>query len=163
AVPAVVPGVALLPLLPAPLPDLFAPQGNPAASTVFWINPLGGDWDNPANWSSGAVPGAGDDAVVALPGATVHHSAQGSGRVRSLFCVGTLKIQAGALELAAPSGIDDLWLQGGLLTGPGELKVNSFTWTGGQLSGPGDLTVLQQLHLAGPADKTLDGRTLTNA
>jgi hypothetical protein len=38
------------------------------AATILWTNPAGGTWSNPANWSSGTVPGAFDDAVVALDG-----------------------------------------------------------------------------------------------
>src|ERR1700722_10900832 len=33
-------------------------------STVTWINPNEGAWDVGTNWSTGAVPGSGDDAVI---------------------------------------------------------------------------------------------------
>src|SRR6185503_9258820 len=36
-------------------------------ATVTWVAATSGNWDNPANWSDGAVsrvPGAGDDVVI---------------------------------------------------------------------------------------------------
>src|SRR4051812_40647221 len=33
-------------------------------TTNIWINANGGNWDTAANWSTGSVPGAGDDAVI---------------------------------------------------------------------------------------------------
>ncbi len=37
------------------------------ANAVFWINPYGGDWNVPANWSTGRVPGPSDDVVLVRP------------------------------------------------------------------------------------------------
>ena len=53
-------------------------------ATVNWINPGGGDWDTASNWSSGQVPGAGDDAVISIPGITVTHSDFATDSVHSL-------------------------------------------------------------------------------
>jgi len=36
---------------------------------VSWKSPVSASWTTKADWSSGAVPGAGDDAVLAVPGA----------------------------------------------------------------------------------------------
>ena len=33
-----------------------------------WINPAGGSWNEPTNWSEGVVPGPGDDVEFLLPG-----------------------------------------------------------------------------------------------
>ncbi len=33
-------------------------------ATDVWINPAGGDWNDPANWSTGVVPGLADDAFI---------------------------------------------------------------------------------------------------
>ena len=33
-------------------------------SSAVWINPNGGNWSNPANWASGAVPGLGDNVLI---------------------------------------------------------------------------------------------------
>ena len=34
--------------------------------TVTWINPAGGDFHNPANWSTNVVPSSGDDVFIGL-------------------------------------------------------------------------------------------------
>ncbi|MBV9468920.1 MAG: hypothetical protein JOZ57_06705, partial [Abitibacteriaceae bacterium] len=38
------------------------------AATVSWNNPAGGDFDEPKNWSTGAVPGNADVVAITLPG-----------------------------------------------------------------------------------------------
>lgn len=48
-------------LILEPLEDRLAP------AVVSWVNPVGGSWHNPANWSDGVtnrLPGAGDDVVI---------------------------------------------------------------------------------------------------
>ena len=42
--------------------------GNAYSAEIKWVNPSGGNWSNPANWSTGSVPGTNDDAVIDLPG-----------------------------------------------------------------------------------------------
>src|SRR5262249_50764730 len=56
------------------VPRLEALEDRVVLATVTWINPAGGDWDTPANWSSGSLPGGNDDAVIALPGIVVTHT-----------------------------------------------------------------------------------------
>ncbi len=65
-----------------------------APATVTWINPGGGDWDTPANWSTGAVPGAGDDVVInALnAGAGVTHSQRTTDTVNSITAAAPISI-----------------------------------------------------------------------
>ncbi len=65
-----------------------------APATVTWINPAGGDWDTPANWSTGAVPGAGDDVVInALnAGAGVTHSQRTTDTVNSITAAAPISI-----------------------------------------------------------------------
>ena len=36
-----------------------------------WISPISGSWDVADNWNPTGVPGAGDDAVIDVPGVTV--------------------------------------------------------------------------------------------
>jgi len=42
--------------------DTIVAQSN----VVTWVNPNGGDWDTPSNWSDDAVPGAGDDVSITI-------------------------------------------------------------------------------------------------
>lgn len=41
-----------------------------SAATVLWINSDDADWDEPVNWSGNAVPGADDDVIVDVVGAS---------------------------------------------------------------------------------------------
>lgn len=82
------------------------------AETVHWIAPGDGDWGEPANWSSGALPGADDDVVVAAD-VTVTH-ASGDSRIRGLSLIGSLRLTGGTLTLTRASIID-----GNLLLAPG--------------------------------------------
>jgi hypothetical protein len=42
-------------------------------STITWASDVSGDWDNPAMWTGGVLPGAGDDAVIPFGDITVTH------------------------------------------------------------------------------------------
>ena len=41
-------------------------------ATVQWISTTGGNWDDAANWSTGQVPGTGDDVVIDVSGGSTH-------------------------------------------------------------------------------------------
>lgn len=46
---------------------LSAACGTAAAQSASWANPLGGDWNDAANWAPGVVPnGSGFDAIIGL-------------------------------------------------------------------------------------------------
>jgi hypothetical protein len=129
---------------------------------MLWINPLGGDWDNPLNWLGG-VPGAGDQAIINLPGTfTVTHSSSAVDSVQSVFSTHPLNLSAGSLSLGSASTIYTLDLSGGTLTALGSLSPQLFTWTGGTLSGSGPVNVSNFMLLSGVGPMTLDGATLNN-
>src|SRR5438445_13017753 len=72
-------------------------------SVVNWINPAGGDWATAANWSTGALPGVGDDVVIDVPkNITVTHSS-GTDTVHSLTSQKILLLSGGSLGLATAS------------------------------------------------------------
>ena len=57
-----------------PSPTSFNQSDTPTNNSLIaydWINPAGGVWSNPANWSPVGVPGIGDLANITLPGAYV--------------------------------------------------------------------------------------------
>ncbi len=111
-------------------------------STVNWINPNGGDWDTGSNWSTGSVPGAGDDAVISQSGISVTHSTSASDSVNSVQCSGTLSLSAGTLSIASTSSLSALTEAGGTLTGAGMVTVTgTLTWTNGTMGGTGVTTV----------------------
>src|SRR5207245_6022841 len=98
-------------------------------SQVQWINPNGGNWGTAANWSTGSVPGSGDDAVINTAAAA------------------TITIQAGDVELVnslMTAANDALSLTGGALT------VNASSTLSGPLAMTGgSLTVAANASLAG--------------
>lgn len=118
---------------------LWGPGAMPAApaATCQW-NGASGDWHSAANWSCHTIPGNGDDVVI--PG--------------------------GAVSLNSPVTVHGLTLEGGTLTGSGQLTVTaSFVWTGGTLGGAGILSVALGATglLSGAETKTLaEGRILEN-
>jgi hypothetical protein len=70
-------------------------------STVTWVNPAGGDWDTGSNWSTGTVPGAGDDVQINTSGITVTHGANVSESVHSPTSAADLNFSAGSLQATA--------------------------------------------------------------
>jgi hypothetical protein len=71
-------------------------------STVYWISGEDGDgdWSNPTNWNTGALPGANDIVVISRPGielSVVFPS--GTTTIKQLICYENLAIQGGFFEL----------------------------------------------------------------
>jgi hypothetical protein len=72
-------------------------------STVSWISSTSGDWTSAANWSTGALPGSGDDVVINQP-ATVTVTLASSTSINSLSLTSaTLNVTGGTLAVAADS------------------------------------------------------------
>ena len=87
-------------------------------ATVTWISAASGNWDTPGNWSTGALPQAGDVVMINQPGITVTHSA-GTDSVQSITSYANLTLSGGTLSvsgnLQTTSGAN-LLLEGGTLT-----------------------------------------------
>lgn len=84
-------------------PRLEALEDRVLPSTVSWVSGTSGGWTTAANWSTGAVPGAGDDVVISQSDAvTVTLAASTS--IHSLSLTGaTLNVTGGTLGVAADS------------------------------------------------------------
>jgi hypothetical protein len=86
------------------------------------LRPIGGDWDDPANWSDGRVPGSSDDVSIPFQGITVTHAMADDDAARSLSSEADIDLSAGSLRLAptfppASSRIDNLFtVSGGTLS-----------------------------------------------
>jgi hypothetical protein len=159
-------------------------------STVSWINPAGGDWSNPANWSTGQLPGANDDVVIKVPSnvTVTHASPTASDTVHSLVTTANFAMQGGTLTINGPSifksalsvfstlttngntVIDGpVELVGGAMNGSGNVTLNGqLTWTGGNIAGAGTVLakgglILDNFSSFSFSEPTLDGRTLQNA
>src|SRR5262249_12508491 len=106
-------------------------------STVNWINNSSGDWDTPANWSTGTLPTPADDVVINKAGVTVSHGFSNFDSVHSLTSQNAIVLSGGTLVLGAASTINNTFtLSGGTLTGLGKLTVSGqLSWMGGTMSG----------------------------
>jgi hypothetical protein len=139
-------------------------------STVTWINPSGGDWDNPANWQDDQgvyrVPGPNDQAIIDIAGQnafTVTHSSSAADSAYGLTSQDAVNISAGSLAVSNDSAINNaLILSNATLSGAGNLTVSGqFTWANGTLGGPGTLTAHGGLSISGGSN-TLSGLRLVN-
>jgi autotransporter-associated beta strand protein len=135
-------------------------------SAVVWTG-AGGDnnWDNPANWNTGARPGSGDDVTINIAANVVHSDAV-TDSINSLTSTQPLTLTGGTLSIASASSTSGmLTIDGGTLAGAGQLAVNGLlTLTAGAISGSGAVVANAGIAInpAG-AGFGLDGRTLTNA
>jgi hypothetical protein len=132
-----------------------------APATVNWINAVGGDWDLPANWDSGKLPGAGDDVVISQTGITITHSTAASDAIHSLTSQANLSLSAGALSIATAATLSGpLTLAGAALASASDLTLNGgFIWSSGTLNAKGTITAQGGLTL-GDGMKVLSGGTL---
>ncbi|HVK10330.1 MAG TPA: hypothetical protein VM597_16305, partial [Gemmataceae bacterium] len=138
-----------------------------SAQTYSWTNPDGGNWNVASNWSGGAVPGAGQNALIDLAGTytvalsdarsiaavTVNQSTATLKQTGGdLTATGLFSLQAGTLHLTGgrilgyggfTSAVGTtIQLDGGQLwalsTGSGLADINGvLDWTSGELHGPG--------------------------
>src|SRR5579883_1948924 len=104
-------------------PELVDLESRTLLSTITWLRPVGGDWDDPANWAGGQVPGSRDAAVIPFRDITVTHSMPTDSVVQSITNEATLDISAGSLLISGgsfgntPSRTDGLiTVSGGALT-----------------------------------------------
>jgi hypothetical protein len=103
-----------------------------ASTTDTWI---GGnaDWGTAADWSTGATPGSGVDAVIPA-GVTVTFSSADTPSFHRLTVNGTLDITGNNMNVAAVSSIAAFNLSGGGLYGAPTTVTGTFTWFGGTIA-----------------------------
>ena len=77
------------------------------ADAIRWINPNGGFWDDAANWEGGVLPGANDNVLIDVPGATVaiFHSS-GTTVVNRIISRENLIVNGGVLDVATTLLVD---------------------------------------------------------
>ena len=86
-------------------------------SLVTWTGAAGTPlWSNPANWSTGALPGPGDDVEInASAGVTVEHDA-GTDQIHSLISSSPFTLSGGSLDVATTVEVDNVFtISGGTL------------------------------------------------
>jgi len=107
-----------------------------------WIGATGGDWNNAANWSAGAVPTANDDVLISLgPNQTVTYDST-IASVHSLVMTGgaTLSVNSGQLSTTSYVSIDGTLSVAGEFDNDGVAVIGSLS-LGGVLGGAGKVTV----------------------
>jgi len=70
-----------------------------SAATVFWTGGSG-EWNTPANWSTGALPGPGDDVVIDRPGTIIVTNSSGFHSVKSVLCQEGFVFSGGSLTVS---------------------------------------------------------------
>ncbi len=123
----------------------LTPQGFTA--DVYWINPAGGNWDTPGNWSTGAVPGLIDDVFITLDG-TYTVTLTGSKSINSLILgdtvntgVQTLLIQANSATHSTLTAASDFTNAGTkTLTSSYSGTISTLQVTSGTLTNTGTIT-----------------------
>jgi hypothetical protein len=110
--------LALAAILPGVLVVFHLAAANPAsAANASWNNPAGGVWSNPANWSTGVVPGSSDQASITLAGsytvtldanANVAGLTIGGGTGQQTLAAVSKTITSSGTILVATSGLLDI-------------------------------------------------------
>jgi RHS repeat-associated protein len=132
-------------------------------AVITWGNAAGGDWDTPGNWIGGAVPGAGDTAVIPALGSasTVTHSSANTDVVQGLSTATNLTLSAGTLNVTGTLDVGSgasFFLRGGTLANATLASgIVVLTGSGGTLA---SVTVAAGATVDGSAG--LDGTALTN-
>ncbi len=149
-------------------------SAQPGAAAVNWRDPVSGNWTDATKWSSGTVPGVGDDVVITGAGsytvtlnavasvASVTLGAASGGTIQTLSIVAGGTLSPSSTSVVNANGV--LRLFGGTLSGAGSLTVNgSLSWPWGTITGGGALTINGTATVGGSGDTTLSGRTFTNS
>ena len=122
-------------------------------ATVNWAATSSGNWDVGSNWSTGQVPGPGDDVVINPSNALTVTINSGNQSVNSLESASnaTLSLTGGSLAVAAGAEVDggfqvsgNVALAGTFTGGSGSAaQLSSGTLTGGSGGATLDFPVLQ--------------------
>ena len=142
--------------------EILEPRVTPS---ITWVG-SSGDWDTPGNWSSGNVPGAGDDVVINVAGISVTHKESNADSVHSLTSQDPILMSAGSLAIGADSTLSGaMSVKNSTLSTSAKVTLNgSLDWTYGTLSGSGVINANGGMtvdDLAGGGE-ALSGVTLNN-
>src|SRR5262249_34502922 len=89
------------------------------ADAVFWSSGIDGFWEDPTNWSTGAIPGPEDNVIIdVVPGDLTITHAMGADVIKSLVACERLEMAGGSLQVTGASQFhQDVTLSGGILKG----------------------------------------------
>ena len=133
--------------------------------TATWTNAKGGNWNDPANWSSGHIPGLSDSVLIDLPlGASVISGAAARAATISIEGGGTLNVTGTLLvpgQIDAENGVLQLGSLGAVQSATITSSGGSVVLAGGTLDA---VTYQGVLDLSAPTGASVvirDGITLT--
>jgi hypothetical protein len=106
----------------------FGPGRPAAAQTFSWNNPAGGNWNVGSNWSTGTVPGAGQNALIDLTPPDPYTVSLTDNR-----SIAAVTVNAANVTLAQSAG--DL-----TASGPFNLQAGTMHLTGGRILANGGFT-----------------------
>ncbi len=147
-------GLAFVPTFGAGSLSLVVGQ----STSVSWINPSGGDWDTPSNWSSGTVPNSNDDVTISIAVSNpITHNTSASDAVHSLTSSDPITLGAGSLAIGTTADLSaSITLSGGTING-GTIDLTS----GATLVATGSGGTLDGVTVDGNIDLTAVGANLT--
>jgi hypothetical protein len=122
------------------------------ADAVFWARRTDGEWNEPINWSTGAVPGPADAVFIeSIPGDLLVTHATGTSAIKSLVVGERLTVAnstlqvAGVIELREPLALSNATLKGGTVKQSGAKLLfaanNASTLDGVTVEGDLELTI----------------------
>ena len=127
-------------------------------SAVLWTGDgVDNNWDNPANWSTNALPGSGDDVTIDIAANVVHSDAV-TDSINSLTSTQPLTISGGTLSIASASSTSGpLNVMGGKV----EVQSGTFSMQGGGTDSGGSFAIGAgaALDFAGSTAFSLDDAT----
>ena len=132
-------------------------------STVHWTRPTSGNWDTATNWDSNAVPGAGDDVVIDVPGnITITHDT-GTDTIQSLVSHQNL-VFSGTSALTITGNFTQSSSRNLTVRDTAHLTVNgAATATGADLTAGGGAITLSGTATITGGNLTAPGGTITLA
>ena len=140
------------------------------APSLRWINPAGGNWSNPTNWSTGVVPGTNNSVlisdgnmytVVLDVNATVNTLTLGGSTGTQILSDSTNNLTVSSAANVNAGGV--LLIGGGTFSGASSINSGGvLDWAGGTFAGTLRVAPNGLLDIYSPASKTLSG-AITNA
>jgi hypothetical protein len=138
----------------------------PATTARTWTLDSNGNWSDPANWSGGVVPQAGEDVIIDQPGGDFVVTIDGDFPIVSLRSEERLQLLGSSLTFGGNTQLNGgLTMSGGSLGGAGGLTLGGTSvWTGGVMNGPGTTFIAAgaQLSVDTPGQNGLLHRSITN-
>jgi hypothetical protein len=146
---------------------LLLATGAARAADIAWINPAGGDFNEPANWSTMTVPGEGDNAIITLDGTyTVVVDERNTVSGLILGAASGNQTLAVSSDLTAntatinPNGV--LAQSGGTFTAATATLLGVYNWSAGSIGGVLNVAPSGQLNISPGGGKGLAG-TINNS